>query len=644
MKKYILWALALYFSIIAQAQAGDPPKYEVSKIPAELLKGANAVIRADEEILDIQGIGRAIKKMRFAVTILNEEAIHYATKRLSYYKLFKINRLEGMVYDQYGKVIAKLKKSDIQDNGTFDGVSFVSDSRVKVATFARTAYPFTVEFEYEAEDLNLMHYETWYVQSDPKAAVESSVIEVVVPADFPDLRYHTQNLTNKVEISSTSEGKKIYRWTWKNLPVMPKTEPNSPLGLQSLPVLSITPTTFEVEGYKGEMNSWEALGKWQLLLNAGREELPAETQAKVRELVANIPSKEAKIKVLYEYMQSRTRYVGIQLGIGGWQPFPASEVDSKGYGDCKALSNYMKALLNVVGIESHYTLIKAGKTEKDDFIPNFPSSQFNHIVLCVPLERDTTWLECTSQSQAVGYMGDFTGDRYALAITPEGGKLIRTPRYTRKDNFLHRKAEVQISAEGHATAQIQTQYSGLQQDEGYIDRYATFAPDEQKKWLYEKIKLANFEIKSFQLTRQKTRIPVVTENLSLQINALAAKSGKRLFLQPNLLSKWEVLPAEMENRRSAVEVSLYDYVDNDTIQFQLPEGYFLEHKPEDVAFKSAFGEYQASVKFEGRTVTYIRKMSVNRGSFPKEKHKEWVTFCQSVAKADRMKIVVVSTT
>ncbi len=132
---------------------------------------------------------------------------------------------------------------------------------------------------------------------------------------------------------------------------MPKTEPNSPLGLQSLPVLSITPTTFEVEGYKGEMNSWEALGKWQLLLNAGREELPAETQAKVRELVANIPSKEAKIKVLYEYMQSRTRYVGIQLGIGGWQPFPASKVDSKGYGDCKALSNYMKALLNVVGIE-----------------------------------------------------------------------------------------------------------------------------------------------------------------------------------------------------------------------------------------------------------------------------------------------------
>ena len=133
----------------------------------------------------------------------------------------------------------------------------------------------------------------------------------------------------------------------------------------------------------------------------------------------------------YEYVQSKTRYVSIQEGIGGLQPFPASIVDKYGYGDCKALSNYTVALLQEVGVKSFYTKIRAGEGEPD-LLLDFPAQQTNHVVVAIPNDKDTIWLECTSQTNPFGYTGSFTGDRYALMITEEGGKIARTPSFSAK--------------------------------------------------------------------------------------------------------------------------------------------------------------------------------------------------------------------
>ena len=98
------------------------------------------------------------------------------------------------------------------------------------------------------------------------------------------------------------------------------------------------------------------------------------------------------------------RYVSIQLGIGGFKPSAAKFVDEKKYGDCKALTNYMKNLLSVVGIASYPALINAGYN-KYPADTRFPSDPFNHVILCVPMEKDTVWLECTSNNAKAGFFG-----------------------------------------------------------------------------------------------------------------------------------------------------------------------------------------------------------------------------------------------
>ncbi len=80
----------------------------------------------------------------------------------------------------------------------------------------------------------------------------------------------------------------------------------------------------------------------------------------------------------------------------------------------------MYSLLKEAGITSCYTLIKAG--EMPDILPAiFLPSNLIMLFLCVPLQKDTMWLECTSQTLPSGYLGDFTCDRYALLIDETGG-------------------------------------------------------------------------------------------------------------------------------------------------------------------------------------------------------------------------------
>jgi hypothetical protein len=635
MFKVKCFSFLLAICSFARVSAGDG-NYAVTSIPAKLTANANAVQRMEEITFTIKSISETTKKTRYAITILNEKGKRYAKAHVFYDKLVKVNSLQGAVYDAQGKLVSKLKKSDIQDVSAVSDISLFEDDRMKVAGFAYTEYPYTVEFEYETTSRNTLFYPAWTPQGAEHYSAEHSKFTVIVPKNLK-LRYKEVNITQKV-ITTTSGDNTIYTWQIADLPAF-EAEPLSVPAISLLPIVYMAPSEFEVDGYRGNMSSWQDLGKWQNQLNAGRDVIPEAVKQKIQQLTAGETDKVKKVKKVYEYLQANTRYVSIQLGIGGWQPFEASLVADKGYGDCKALSNYTKAMLKSIGIESHYAIIKAGKDEPDINI-DFPSSQFNHVILCVPIQKDTVWLECTSQTNPFGYMGGFTGNRHALLVTPEGGKIVKTPTYSAKDNLQQRKAEVSISAQGDATVDVTTLYTSQKQDFLSQMIYA-YSPDEQKKWLYKTINIPSFEINSFNYSHSKERMPAVTEKISLNIRKCASKSGSRLFLTPNMLSVENYVPAAIENRRSAVEISM-SYIDTDTIRYHLPEGYHPEYLPEVIHYKSAFGEYSASVNAENGVITYIRKVSMNKGTYPATTYNELIEFRKKIVKADKTQIVFVN--
>ncbi|MCF2503672.1 DUF3857 and transglutaminase domain-containing protein [Dyadobacter sp. CY107] len=616
-------------------------EFDVTKISPELNAGANAVIRMDEDIFEVVSKAEARHKKRTVVTILNESGeAEYGQLMVGYDKFTKINDISGNLYDATGKLQKKLKNADITDYGYGGGGDNITDARIKLADFGKKSYsyPYTVEFIYETKEKNMMFYPRWMPLSDSKTAVERAQFTIKTPAGFK-FRYKEYNGIKAVQKSRGDDGSDIYTWTVEKYAV-PVTTDFYPLPLMDYtPMVMAAPSDFEVQDYQGNFNSWDDFGKFYHTLNAGRDVLPPATVTEIKSLIANAKTDREKVEKIYKWMQGRSRYVSIQLGIGGWQTIDAMTVAHKGYGDCKALSNFTVAALRQAGIPAYVALIKAG--DEAFMKPDFPSSQFNHVIACAVVAKDTMWLECTSQTTTPNFMGTFTGSRHALLITPEGGKLVPTPVYKSYQNTRKSRANVNLDEGGNGQVEVQTLYAGLQQE----SRNSVFHngnKEEQRKWLMNHINLPSLDLQRFELMEGRETEPTMTEKLSLNVRNCATKTGTRLFIKPTLLSRPFDLPATTERTTDFyLPGSVYDFTDSDTVSYVIPANYKLETTLPSVQIKSVFGTYESKTVLENNKLVCARKVVMNGGRYNAKDFPAWIDFLKKVRKADRAQVVFV---
>lgn len=638
--KSILWNTIIYTAMLP-ASVWAQADYSVTKISPALSKDADAVIRVDELQWDIKSQGEGVQRNRLVVTIFNEKGEdQYGSTQEWYDQFRKITEFSGTLYDANGKVVKRLRNSDIEDRGDGSAADDISDNRVKSASFGKKsyAYPYTLEFITEVRSRNMMFFPDWTPAPAEGSAVEYSYFRVRTPAGFA-FRYQECNGAPAVKKSRDADGLDVYEWTQKDY-VRPRSDDSYPLPqFDRIPLVFTAPADFEVQDYKGNFNTWEDLSRFYYTLNAGRDLLPPNMQEEVKALVKGAKSDKEKIDRIYKWMQGRSRYVSIQLGIGGWQTIDAMTVAKTGYGDCKALTNFTLAALKVAGVPACAALIRAGKEAKikDDF----PSSKFNHVIACAFAGKDTVWLECTSPNTKPNFMGSFTGSRPALLVLPAGGKLVMTPDYKAPQNVKEGRASVKLTNTGDGEIEAWSRYTGLQH-EPRVQLIQYRSKEEQQKWLMSHINLPSMDLRRFELAEGTDSEPSVTEKLTLNVRNCATKTGTRLFVKPSLMARSFDMPVTSERTTDFyLPVSEYNFTDLDTVTYEVPAAYKLETTLPAFQINSAFGSYELKTTYENNKLICARKVVMNGGRYGSKDFAAWVDFLKKIRKADRAQVVFV---
>ncbi len=622
--------MMLSFGTAALAYAQN--EYDVSKISPDMMKGSTVVTRNEELNLVVKDVSSASMTYKTAITILTKNGEAHASMLEYYDKFSSLSNLKAAMYDAKGVKIKTYKASDFKDRSlTSDGTMY-DDNRVKSLEFLNATYPFTVEYSYQKDYNGYLNFPSWYPLVSYDLSVEKSIYTLQVPEGLTFRHLKSPGLKTD---SSVVNHNVVYKWTVQNLPSI-EYEPMS-VGIKEItPWVEASPNRFEYDNIKGNVESWSELGTWLYGLSSDITTLPESTVSLAKALVANAKTDKEKIGILYKYLQSNTRYVSIQLGIGGFKPMAADRVAAVNYGDCKALSNYMKALLSAVDIKSNLVMLGSDMPSLNPAYSSF--GQANHMVLCVPSVKDTTWLECTSQYIPAGFLGNSTAGKTVLLVTDGGGKLVQTPQYTPADNYQDRKANVILTAEGSADISIKTNFGSCQYENNLSMMLKD--PTAQRKTLLNRLGIPNMQLISAAYTQPDKDRPLLEERIELKSTEMLTGGGDKLFLMLNLLNRNESVPRKVENRRTSFKVS-FGFRDSDEVVYTIPEGYKAEYLPSPVVIESEFGRYTTTAVLKDNTIVYTRIQQVNSKKYPPQKYMDAVAFYKKMYLADRQKAILV---
>lgn len=606
--------LALFISLSSLAQAEVPEWLRnLARQPAKTYADdVNAAILLDDNVTTVKENGDIVHHGRRAWRVLRPEGRNrYSGFAREYNADSKVNYLHGWSITSKGQEY-ETKSSDIieQNISTFE---VYSDAKIKGARVPGVDVGTVVGFEYETLEHPYTFDDVWrFQETEP---VERSHYELHLASGW---RFKTEWMNHKEE-KPTEEGGAI-QWQLADIPRI-ENEPQRPpeSGLAGSVVFTFFNDKIPSKSYR----NWSELGTWfTQLSSAVRDSSPALAQ-KVQELApANLPLVE-RIKALAAFAQHDVRYVAISIGVGGLRPHNATDIFNHRYGDCKDKATVLSSMLAQIGVKSYYIIVNDERGVVTRDTPANPNG-FNHMILAIALPAASyskplpalyehpklghlLIFDPTNEYVPFGQIPPYEQDNYGLLVGEQGGELINMPLSLPEANGVRRSAKLKLLPDGTLQGEVEERYTGFYAYRGRL--FLQHESENDRKKMMERLvasSLGSFQLEKYELVNADD----IDQDLIIRFNFIAAhyakNAGAMLLVRPRVLGELAGPWDPNKPRHYAYEFRA-PFLDRDTVEISLPEGFKVDELPDPAKATFPFAEYVSKTESAEGVLKYTRE-------------------------------------
>jgi transglutaminase-like putative cysteine protease len=308
-------------------------------------------------------------------------------------------------------------------------VAMYSDTRTKSVIFPDVAAGDSVRYVYRLKRFSTSWPGfSWTAPLRSLARVKASEMTIDVPATLPLLTEH-----HGVGYRTESSGGRVrHIFSWSNDKAI-ASEPGATSDYD-------WSDRFSVSTFK----SYAEIGDYYGKLHAASAAVTPAVMELAAKIVGTATDRAAQARLLSEWVAQNVRYVAVSVGEGTLAPTPADETIGNRYGDCKADTALLAALLAARGIASEAVLINTNLARY--VLPETPVADFNHVILYVPeldLYVDPTW-----NYAAFGVLPWGLYDKPVVHAVDGKSRVGRTPSQSAENNVSEVATVATISADG----------------------------------------------------------------------------------------------------------------------------------------------------------------------------------------------------
>ena len=444
------------------------------------------------------------------------------------------------------------------------------------------------------------------------------VLSETLTLDVPKNKYVKQWSSELKPIITEDPARTIYVWSSSQLKPTPsgaKKEDDAPEAPKPVKP-DVAWTTF---------HTWAEVGEWYRALAAPRAASTDAVRARADEITRSASTPEAQIQALYAFVSTHIRYIGIDFGIGRYQPHLAAEVLANQYGDCKDKDTLLEALLHAKGFSSAPALIGVNV----DMVPDLPSPAFfNHVITTVNLPSGRAWVDTTPGVAPFRLLVNLLRDKAALVVPPTGDATIEHTPADPPFPFVDRlEAVATLKKDGELSGQV----SITDRSDSEILVRALALGLAPAQWDRGSQLVAN--TLGFSGTTSNSRFEH-PEDIAQPVHLTYDYNKKPFGDWDNfqILPLFPVNPLPVApDKEPTSEIDLgAPRTENALSRIHLPEGFGID-LPNAIHVKTPFATFDLTFKFENGDFVAERDLVILRGKLPAKSWQEYKTFTENIS-------------